>query len=300
MLVELSSGKARRARDQHPALSSAGAPWTDLMLWQYEPGPVENLDIALPYHCILVQMTNSDAVREIRHGVGSFEAAPLQAGQIALMPAMFPHSIRTADSGQVVIVSLRPEFVLCAANELLDGGSLELVPQAVSDDPLLRESVMALIAEIESGYGGGRIYGESLAAAMAVHMVRRYSVRKSAARGNPGGLTPFQLRRAVDFIQAHLAEDVSMPELAAAVGLSPFHFSRLFKKSVGLSPHQYLVQRRVERARDLLLTGQSSIATVALEVGFCDQSHLAARFKRIYGLTPRAFIRHQFPSRNIL
>ncbi|HKQ40341.1 MAG TPA: helix-turn-helix transcriptional regulator, partial [Verrucomicrobiae bacterium] len=78
--------------------------------------------------------------------------------------------------------------------------------------------------------------------------------------------------------------------LAGAAGLSPFHFARLFKRSTGLSPHQYVLRCRVERARGLLMRSKASIAEVAVEVGFCDQSHLAAHFKRVYGVSPKAFL----------
>jgi len=95
----------------------------------------------------------------------------------------------------------------------------------------------------------------------------------------------------------HLARDISLQDLAAVVRLSPFHFARMFKQSTGVTPHQYLVRCRVMRAKELLLANRHSVADVAAQVGFCDQSHLAGHFKRVVGLTPRVFVRTRAPRR---
>ena len=128
---------------------------------------------------------------------------------------------------------------------------------------------------------------------LAIQLVRCFSNVAPGAASTLGGLSRLQLRRAIEFINDHLEEGVSVEGLAGFVGLSPFHFARLFKHSAGIPPHQYLVQRRVERARELLLTSVKSTAQIALDVGFCEQSHLATHFKRIYGIAPNAF-RRQF------
>lgn len=91
---------------------------------------------------------------------------------------------------------------------------------------------------------------------------------------------------ALTYIDEHLGEDLALASIAAEVALSPFHFARLFKQATGLSPHQYVVRRRVERARELIESRQGTVACVAVTVGFCDQSHLARHFKRLLGIAP--------------
>jgi AraC family transcriptional regulator len=91
------------------------------------------------------------------------------------------------------------------------------------------------------------------------------------------------------YIEEHLAEDLSLSDLAAVVHLSPYHFARIFKESVGFSPHQYVIQRRVERARLLLSTTNWSLTAIAHMAGFAHESHLALHFKRLTGLTPRHY-----------
>jgi AraC family transcriptional regulator len=95
----------------------------------------------------------------------------------------------------------------------------------------------------------------------------------------------------IEFMNDRASEDISLHAIAAVAELSPFHFARLFKKSTGVSPHQYLIQCRLERAKRFLLQSSASIADVALRSGFCDQSHFTAHFKRAFGFTPKAFLR---------
>lgn len=105
------------------------------------------------------------------------------------------------------------------------------------------------------------------------------------------GLPYSKLKRVLDYIQTHLDCDISIVDLSNLAGLSSFHFSRLFQRSMGITPYQYVLQQRIERAKDLLLQGRSSIADVAIESGFASQSHLSFHFKRLVGVTPKVFSR---------
>jgi AraC-like DNA-binding protein len=104
-----------------------------------------------------------------------------------------------------------------------------------------------------------------------------------------GGLPPRALRRVQEYIEAHLEENIALEALAAAAGLSMFHFARAFKQSEGVTPHSYLVQRRIERAQELLTVTDCSLSDIALATGFSDQSHLARHFRERVGMPPSAF-----------
>jgi AraC family transcriptional regulator len=106
-----------------------------------------------------------------------------------------------------------------------------------------------------------------------------------------GELLPYQFNQVVDYIQAHLDQELSLDDLAAISQLSPYHFSRSFKQKLGLSPCQYIIWQRVERAKQLLQTQQMSIAEVAIACGFTHQSHLNRHFKRLVGVTPSFFLK---------
>ena len=259
------------------------------MLEQYPGTPVENIEVATPRHVVVVQL-EEPASLEFKENGGSFRNVHIRPGQIVILPSMIPFSVRSRNIGAFVAVGLEPQFVQLAAHELLDPDRMELTMRVAIDEPLVREIALSLKREIETGAAGGRCYGETLAHALAVHLVSHFGTRPVQPRDLGRGLARYQLDRAIDFVHAHLAEDISLDSLSNAAGLSPFHFARLFKRSTGLSPHQYVLRCRVERARGLLMRSKSSIAEVAVEVGFCDQSHLAAHFKRVYGVSPKAFL----------
>jgi AraC-like DNA-binding protein len=144
-------------------------------------------------------------------------------------------------------------------------------------------------AEMTAGAAGGRL-AESLANVLAVHLIRHLSAPRRLERGRDGALPRGRLRAVVEYIEEHLDGRPTLEQLAAVVGLNPYHFARQFKAATGLPPHQYVIARRVERARQLLQAGTDlSLAEVALHAGFSDQSQFSHHFKRLVGVTPGQF-----------
>jgi transcriptional regulator of acetoin/glycerol metabolism/AraC-like DNA-binding protein len=128
----------------------------------------------------------------------------------------------------------------------------------------------------------------------ALHTRPRLNVLASLRQRAPaaqarGGLPPGAMRRVREYVDAHLGESMDLAELASIAGLSVFHFARQFKQSAGVTPHSYLVQRRVERAQDLLARTDLALSEIAVAAGFSDQSHLARHFRQMLGTTPREF-----------
>jgi AraC family transcriptional regulator len=148
----------------------------------------------------------------------------------------------------------------------------------------------AVDAELTSGGAGGRLAAESLANVLAVHLIRHVLAPRSPACGRDGILPRGRLRAVVEYIEEHLDGYPTLAEMAAVVGLNPYHFARQFKAATGLPPHQYVILRRVERAKQLLQAGTDlSLADVALSAGFSDQSQFGYHFKRLVGVTPGQF-----------
>ena len=289
LLVELRTGKSRPAMSIAPVVSSNKSPWKGILLEEYPGTGIEILDVANTRHMVIVQL-DQPATVEFKENGGAFRTLHMQPGQVALVPAMSPFSARSRNAGAFVALGLEPQFLQLAAHELIDPERMELTMRVAFDDPLLRQITLALKREAEAGCPGGRCYGETLANAVAVYLVSHFATRPVSLRETGRGLARYQLNRAIEFVHAHLSDDISLESLAGAAGLSAFHFARLFKRSTGVSPHQYVLRCRVERARGLLMRAKASIAEVAVEVGFCDQSHLAAHFKRVYGVSPKAFL----------
>jgi transcriptional regulator GlxA family with amidase domain len=125
------------------------------------------------------------------------------------------------------------------------------------------------------------------------HMVRVTNARDPVGAGQRSSLPPWQLRRAMDFMRAHLSGNISLEQLASVCDLSISYFARGFKNGTGVSPHRWLVETRIEKAKDLLLNTKMPLAEVALACGFADQCHLTRKFRRATGDTPAAWRRER-------
>jgi AraC family transcriptional regulator len=149
--------------------------------------------------------------------------------------------------------------------------------------------MLAVGAELTAG-AGGPLAAESLATVLAVHLIRHVLTPRRPARRRAGTLPRAKLRAVVEYIEEHLDGSPSLEQLAAVARLSPNYFVSQFKRATGLPPHQYVIARRVERAKQLLQTGSDfSLAEVAANAGFSDQSQFSHHFKRLVGVTPGQF-----------
>lgn len=291
--VELVSGQERPVLPQAPLQSSRRSPWSGLLLEEHHaPGNAEHRDVAPTQHHLVLHL-DEPAHMELRLN-GTWHRFEMRRGQFLLCPAQVPMSFRCRESGHFLCVALDPAHVRWAGWEWGEEPvRRSLQPRLPFEDPFLKALIECLRAEIRHGYPGGRLYGESLVAALIAHLLRCTPGGELGGSGpvRPRGLSRPQLRRVDAYIGEHLAEAISLSTLADQAGLSPFHFVRVFKQATGRTPHRYLLERRLERARELLLCRSRALAEVAVETGFCDQSHLTLHFKRTYGLTPGEFRR---------
>jgi AraC-like DNA-binding protein len=144
----------------------------------------------------------------------------------------------------------------------------------------------ALLDSVEHSNERSTLFIDHVALTFCAHVVRLYGDATLPDDRSAGGLSPWQLRRVLDFIAAHFNDDPSIAELARECGLSSGYFSRAFRQTTGVTPHQWLIRRRVERARQLLLGDKLSLADVALVCGFVDQSHFSRVFTKLEGDSP--------------
>ncbi|MBW4580513.1 MAG: AraC family transcriptional regulator [Tildeniella nuda ZEHNDER 1965/U140] len=207
-------------------------------------------------------------------------------GDALLYPFGLPHIGHSFSQADFLVLYLEPKFVERAARDISAGERIEIIPQPNFEDELVANVAKHLLSEVESGGATGTLYAESLMTALAARLVKQYSNSRVLPCNYKGGLSRVRLHLILEFISEHLAEDLSLEQLAALCCLSQYHFCRLFKQSTGASPHQYLIRQRVERAKQLLLQSQLSIAEVAQTVGFNEQSQLTRHLKRATGLTP--------------
>ena len=170
-------------------------------------------------------------------------------------------------------------------------GDLEHRPGIGFHDPTITNLAASIPSDADGGMVRNRPFVDHLALALATHVATRYGGMVPASRGVRGGLAPWQTRRAKEILAANLDGAVSLAEVARQCGLSVGHFSRAFRQSLGTTPHQWLVQRRLDAAKDLIRSCAMPLSNVALSCGFADQSHLTRVFTREVGASPAAWRR---------
>jgi AraC family transcriptional regulator len=265
--------------------SSTGRDWDGLYAEEVSHRAADFGLPAIPDHLLVFHLGRPLKVAE---QVGGQEGR-LGEGSLTILPAEAPTQWQLGRQGDVrhLHLFLRPAFVDAVAAEAgLHPDRIEILPAIGARDPRFAQIGMALLGELHTDGLGGRLYAESLATLLAVQLLRHQSTTALPAPRQAARLSPVLLGRAVEYIEAHLGEDVSLGATAGAIGLSRYHFARQFRASTGLSPHQYVIRRRVERARDLLTTTDRSLASIAHEVGFASGSHLATHVRRLLGVPP--------------
>lgn len=224
-------------------------------------------------------------------------------GDAAIVPAGLPTEFRAREPQQVesFVMNLDPAYVRrIAEGEGVDADGIELVGSLGGRDPRLEQISMSLLSELENEDFLGGLYADSLATLLAVHLLRNHSslglrAARNAESQSAGGLSKAALRQVTDYIEDNIARDLTLQEIAGVAHMSPFHFSRVFKHSTGLSPQRYVVRHRVQRAKKLLVNTDLPLSEVARLSGFSDQSHLAKYTRRLLGATPRSLRRHVSP-----
>ncbi|WP_081942973.1 AraC family transcriptional regulator [Myxosarcina sp. GI1] len=214
-----------------------------------------------------------------------------QRGEILITPANTPLFVRWSGNEDCLQIQLTTKFLQSIAQETLDRDSdrLELIPGFQIRDARLEAIAMMLFTEHQQDHFDNGLYLDSLTNVLAVNLLRNHTASKPQFPIYKGGFSPRQLGQVLDYIDAYLDRNIKLADLAQLLGMSPFHFSRLFKQSIGMTPHQYLSQQRVERAKELLKKTDRLIIDIALECGFSSHSHLSKQFRQITGITPKAY-----------
>ena len=267
-------------------LSNNRVSWPMIHICHYQySAALETPEHCFTQHFISVHLSPSDIIKEQKLN-GRPQCSNFRQGDICLTPATAPVSVRLQAPSEMVGLYIEPAFLTQITAEISNSDRLELLPQFKLNDPLIYQMAIALKTQVEAPGDWNRLYVESMATALSVHLLQHYSTRNSIVKTYNAGLSKARLGQVLEYIHEHSNQNLSLNEMAQQVHMSPYHFSRLFKQSTGLSPHLYLIHRRIQRAKRLLETTTLSIAEIAAQAGFADQSHLARHFKRQYGVPP--------------
>jgi AraC family transcriptional regulator len=222
---------------------------------------------------------------------GKLKIEARNQGDIAVIPAGISQRCNWNTLAQFTILAIAPALLKQVGEDVVDPDRIELIPHYMTKQDILIQGIFcALRQELESGKIGGYLLIDSLKTTLAIHLLRNYCTTQPRLSSYRDGLSKSKLQQVTEYINEHLDQDIKLIELAAIAQISPYHFLRLFKQSMGIAPHQYILQRRIDRAKYLLKESELSIADIAFRVGFCDQSHLTRCFKRLLGMTPKQFL----------
>jgi len=206
-----------------------------------------------------------------------------ETGEMGFFPR---HMERWVGTGHQERLLLRiSDAALRAAREGISG-AVELGHWCKMVDVRLGALVKAVNAERISGFPSGRLFLDSIEQAIAAALVDAYAGRSRSERPLRGGLAPARLRRVKELVHAKMKDELTLIEMAQAAELSPAHFSRIFRKSTGETPHQFVLRQRVERAKEMLSEAEMRVLDVAVACGFKTQQHFARVFRRVCGASP--------------
>ncbi len=288
-LIDYSQDKASDAIVPRPAvLKSSG--WKELHFELHQQPTFATAEHHHTTHVLASGVASPSGVYAsgMRWLDGKREQERRGTGDIAIIPAGIAHRCSWDTPAQFMILAIEPTLLQRVGQDWVNPDQIELMPRYMNNsDKFIQTIFSTLKAEIEVGGMGSSLLLDSLKTALVIHLLRHCCSTQPHLSSYVNGLSQPKLTLVTDYINAHLHQELKLEDIAAIVQISPYHFLRLFKQRLGITPHQYILQCRIERAKYLLQHSKLNIADIAIQSGFCDQSHLNRYFKRIVGVTPK-------------
>ena len=285
----LRSGRRERPIPMLPTVSSRHAGWSGITFESFDNIPACTVpEHEHPAHFLNLLRSGQVTCKWWTNGgqTGSAEEGP---GTIYILPAGTRDRLTRSGRTDQTMLVIAPNFLAGTLEETAHLDDIELTTHWDLRDRHILSVMLALHADLEDGSPAGPLYGESLGVALACYLIRRYSVHAPRPREYKGGIPTIRLNRVLDFMRQNCTRQTRLWELAEIAGMSPHYFCELFKKSTGLTPHQYSIRCRIDQAKIYLLERQLTLLQVAKATGFMDQSHFTKVFRRIVGVTPTQF-----------
>lgn len=280
-------GRLEPFLESRPSLSSAQLQWRGLALENHTvpAGLIHRHEH--PEHFIeLVLRGNVSYEISQRGQTRRFISQP---GTICLLPRGSEHEVNWLQATQHVVLALKPCLLSNALEETVHESNIELREHWDLIDPHISALLMEMRADLEDGSPAGPLYGDSLANSLALYLLKRYSNVTTRLELYRGGLSRSKLNRVLEYVNANLSDKLELGVLAKVAGVNLYHFARSFKQSTGESPYQYVLRRRIEKAKEFLVHSQLSVIEASALTGFVDQSHFSKVFRRIVGVSPSKY-----------
>lgn len=273
-----------------PLLSSRTAGWDNINLQVYGSAPFVEIPAHVhTKHCVAVSLGNCSNVE--RNLADEYKHEHQKLGDCLLVPKDVEHqALGPQGAPGCILMFIEPHFISKIARDSANLDHVELRPTFFKPDPFIQGAGLALREALKNFRTGSQLYAESLSQALAVHLITKYATVPIQPDNPQTGLSQRQLRQALDYIQENLVENIKLSDLSVLLNMSQHHFCRLFRNSMGISPYQYVLRQRVERAKTLLRQHKSqTITDIASECGFSSPSHLSQKFRQITGVTPKIY-----------
>jgi AraC family transcriptional regulator len=267
--------------------------WRSMFAAIIEEAPFQATELAVDHPFFIYHLARPTEVMRRIEG-GPQERSLIGPRRLCLTPGQAKTQWQHAGNPEILQVYVRQDVFAGAVSEMFGGdpAGAELVPRFAAIDPLLEQLALAIGAALRDGNASDGLYIDTLAQMIAAHLARNHSTRSRTPRTTAGQtISGWKMRRVIEFIEENLDHDLSLEAMAAQVEVSPLYLPRAFKAAVGQSPHQYVLVRRIERAKELLRNTTSPIADVAFSSGFSSQSHLSNWFLRLVGVSPATYRR---------
>lgn len=270
-----------------PLSSNLKASWDGISV-EYSQMPQGEGDISIPKNIVSVAFAPQDRVTWRVDG-GASKTTPLPPGSVFLYSSREFVWSRWKQPTECIHMTLAPTLLSRVAADCSLSGNVEIEYRVMFADPTILHLAQLFKSEIFTNGFAGKLYTESLANVLAVHLLRNYSGSVIKPVVQDGPLDDLKLNQVKDFIEDRLAEELTIADMAAVVHMSQFHFARAFKAVTGQPPHRYVTHRRMERAKVLLSVTRLPLAELANRVGFSNKSHFIAQFRRATGTTPKRY-----------
>ncbi|QNI37958.1 helix-turn-helix domain-containing protein [Edaphobacter albus] len=254
---------------------------------QLRQDPIGSISLPGIEHTVLCIHVGPSALLSCRRDGKQYRGSAVH-GDVDIIPAYTPSTWVAHDyNDRNLILALPQSLIHSVAQDAGHNPSrIEIRNRFQIRDPELELIANAIHREVESGHSSGRLYTEGLVVAMTSRLIAQHSSLAQQQRMPRTALSGRRLKQVLSFIEDQIADDLSLEQIASIADLSPSHLKTLFRQAMGVPVHQYVIQRRVERARILLMQDGLTMAEIAAACGFAHQSHLARHIRRATGLTP--------------
>ncbi|MCY6490272.1 helix-turn-helix domain-containing protein [Leptolyngbya sp. GGD] len=239
----------------------------------------------------LIVMSLTEQSRQVNRFDGGEYDGVEKPGEFCLLPSGLSGTYYWEAPAEALVLTIHPKELqrVAVETECLNPDRVELRSVLLDRDPQIEAIARSFYSEMKQTGIGGQLYSESLANILNIHLLRHYCTQPITLRRYESGLSQHSLQQVLDYIHSHLERDLSLDTLSNLANMSKYHFIYLFKQSKGMTPHQYVIQQRIHRAKEMLGDRKLAISGIGLACGFANQSHFTRLFRKHTGVAPKAY-----------